>query len=170
MLQTNGWFVPEQEWRLMAPDFSSRNPVLARHLAAEAAHDADGASSTYVEDSWYENGALGLRFEGREMVAFQYATSFGLIPDMHARYDWEVDLGDVVVQCGQITGTARGEMLGVPIEGGELDFPFTAVICFRDGLMEGEHIWYDLELFCQQIGADVAAVRTAAASLAPSSA
>jgi hypothetical protein len=149
----------------MRPEFSHRNPTLARHLAAEAVHDADAAASTYVDDSYYENGALGLRFEGRDMVAFQYATSFQLIHDMHAEYDWEVDLGDVVVQCGRITGTADGDMLGVPMNGGALDFPFTAVITLRDGLMEGEHIWYDLDLFCEQAGADVAAVRAAAAAL-----
>ena len=93
------------------------------------------------------------------MVSFQYATSWGFIPDMAARYDWELDLGDTIVQCGRITGTAGPELLGVPARGGAVDFEFTAVISFRDGLMAGEHIWYDLDGFCEQIGADVDAVR-----------
>ncbi len=142
------------------------NEVLARHLAAESIHDPQAAAATYCEDCFYENAALGLRFAGRDLVAFQYATSWSLIPDMAARYDWELDLGDHIVQSGRITGTAGGEILGVPARGGPLDFEFTAVISFRDGLMAGEHIWYDLEQFCAQAGADIDAVRQAAQDLA----
>ena len=69
------------------------------------------------------------------------------------------------MQCGRITGTATGDLLGVPLRGGPVDFPFTAVISFRDGRMAGEHIWYDLELFCDQAGADADAVRAAAGAL-----
>lgn len=144
------------------------NAILAEHLAAEAAHDAEAAASTYHDDCWYENAALGLRFEGRDLVTFQYATSWQLIPDMAARYDWEVDLGDTIVQCGRITGTAGDNVLGVAARGGPLDIEFTAVISFRDGLMAGERIWYDLDRFCEQAGADIAAVRGAAEDLAAS--
>ena len=56
-------------------------------------------------------------------------------------------------------------MLGVPAVGGVLDLPFTAIIAFRDGLMAGEHVWFDLAEFCAQVGADVVAVRAAAAEL-----
>ena len=90
------------------------NTVLEQHLAAETVHDPEAAAATYHEECWYENAALGLRFEGRDMVSFQYATSWGFIPDMAARYDWELDLGDTIVQCGRITGTAGPELLGVP--------------------------------------------------------
>lgn len=147
---------------------STGNEVLARHLAAEAAHDVEGAAATYHDECWYENAALGLRFEGRDLVAFQYGTSWQLIPDMTASYEWELDLGDTIVQCGRITGTAVGDVLGVATRGGALDFEFTAVISFRDGLMAGEHIWYDLDLFCEQAGVDVDSVRLAAKELAAS--
>jgi hypothetical protein len=145
---------------------STGNTVLERHLAAEAVHDPEAAAATYHDECWYENAALGLRFRGREGVAFQYATSWDFIAEMSARYDWELDLGDTVVQCGRITGTAGPEIVGVPCTGGPVDFAFTAVISFRDGLMEGEHIYYDLDDFCRQIGADIEAVRVAAAGLA----
>jgi len=142
--------------------------ILARHLAAEAAHDPEAAAATYHDECWYENAALGLRFEGRELVSFQYATSWQLIGDMAARYEWELDLGDTIVQCGRITGTVSTDVLGVPARGGPLDLSFTAVISFRDGLMAGEHIWFDLESFCEQAGVDVASVRRAAEELAAS--
>jgi hypothetical protein len=144
------------------------NAVLARHLAAEAAHDPEAAAATYHPECFYENAALGIRFEGRELVAFQYAASWALIEDMAARYDWELMLGDEIVQSGRITGRVGTDVLGVPARGGALDLPFTAVISFRDGLMAGEHIWYDLDDFCAQIGTDVDGVRRAAADLAVS--
>jgi hypothetical protein len=145
---------------------STGNPILERHLAAEAVHDPEAAAATYHDECWYENAALGLRFVGRDLVSFQYATTWGLIPDMEARYDWELDLGETIVQCGRILGTAGTEIVGVPARGGPVDFEFTAVITLRDGLMAGEHIWYDLDGFCSQIGADVEAVREAATALA----
>jgi hypothetical protein len=36
----------------------------------------------------------------------------------------------------------------------------------RDGLMAGEHIWYDLDVFCGQAGVDPEALRRAAGELA----
>src|SRR5262245_23195644 len=131
------------------------NEILARHLAAEAAHDPQGAAATYHDECWYQNAALGLRFEGRELVAFQYASSWELIPDMAATYEWELDLGHTIVQCGRLTGTVGNDVFGVPARGGRLNLPFTAVISFRDGLMAGEHIWFDLASFCEQAGADM---------------
>jgi hypothetical protein len=146
----------------------AKNETLIRHLAAEAVHDPQAAAATYHEECWYENAALALRFEGRDMVAFQYASSWELIRDMAAQYEWELDLGDVVVQCGRLSGVVGTEVFGVPATGGPLDLPFTAVISFRDGLMAGEHVWFDLGSFCDQVGADLDSVRTATAELAGS--
>ena len=40
------------------------------------------------------------------MVELQYAASWDTIRDMKATYLWEHPFGDVVVQCGRISGTA----------------------------------------------------------------
>jgi hypothetical protein len=133
--------------------------TLRRHLAAEAVHDAATAASTYVPDGYYENLGLGLRFEGQDMVELQYAVSYASIIDMKATYAWEQVFGDVVVQCGRISGTAASEMFGVPSAGGTLDFPFTAVLSFRDGVMVGEHVYFELADVCAQAGLDLKAVR-----------
>ena len=147
---------------------TTNKEVLQRHLAAEAAHDAQRAAATYHDDCWYENAAFGLRVEGRELVAFQYAASWQLIQEMAAQYAWELDLGDAIVQCGRITGTVGNDVLGVAARGGPIDLPFTAVIKFRDGEMAGEHVWFDLERFCEQAGAGVNSVRHAAKDLTKS--
>jgi SnoaL-like polyketide cyclase len=147
---------------------SKMTATLRQHLAAEAEHDATGAAATYVADCYYDNGALGLRFEGRAMVEFQYAASFSIIEDMKATYLWERTIGDVVVQAGRISGTAAPEMFGMQSNGGALDFAFTAVLSFRDGLMVGEHIYYDLAEFCAQAGLDLRAVQESARAMAES--
>ena len=144
---------------------TTNREVLDQHLAAEKRHDPEAAAATYLEDSWYENAALGLRFEGQAMVQTQYAMTWSFLPDMLADYAWQQEVGDVIVQAGTLTGTAGDSMLGVPATGGPVSFGFTAVISFRDGKMLGEHVWYDLDELCRQVGTDAEAVRAAADEL-----
>ena len=132
---------------------------------AEAAHDAVRAAATYAQDGFYENHALGLRFEGRDGVELQYAASYETIRDMKATYLFEQVDSDRVMPCGRITGTAAETIIGIPTREGDLDFAFLAMIIFRDGEMIGEHIVYDLDDFCTQAGADVQLVRAAAKEL-----
>lgn len=144
---------------------SANRQVLDQHIAAEKHHDPEAAAATYVDDSYYENAALGLTFEGKEMVAMQYGMTWAFIPDLSAEYAWEHELGDVIVQAGTLSGTASDSMLGVPGTGGPVSFAFTTAITFRDGKMLGEHVWYDLDDLCRQVGVDVEAVRAAALDL-----
>lgn len=75
---------------------------LHRHLAAEAVHEAAAAASAYAEDGYYENCALGLRFEGRAAVEWQYAVSFETVREMTVTYLFEHIEGDTALQCGRI--------------------------------------------------------------------
>lgn len=147
---------------------TNNKATLERHLRAEAERDATGAAATYRADGFYCNHAFDLRFDGRSAVELQYAASYETIRGMAATYLFELVDGDRVLQCGRIRGRAAETVLGVPTAQGQLDFPFLAMIIFGDGEMLGEHIVYDLEQFCQQAGADVSAVRAAAAELAAS--
>jgi hypothetical protein len=71
---------------------------------------------------------------------------------------------DTVVVWGTLHGTSRGDWLGVPPGGGTFAVPFANVVPFRDGLMAGEIIYFDLATLCEQAGIPLEAVRTAAAS------
>src|SRR5215831_17712482 len=64
--------------------------LVARHLEAEAAHDGQRAASYYAPDGYYENVPLGLRFAGRDAVAFQYDASYAAMPDGAVAIDGEV--------------------------------------------------------------------------------
>jgi steroid delta-isomerase-like uncharacterized protein len=149
----------------MSDDRTPNRRILDEHIAAEKRHDPEAAAATYVEDSFYVNEALGLRFDGQAMVAMQYGMSWAFVPDMQAHYAYEREVDGVIVQAGTLSGTAGDSMLGVPATGGPVSFAFTTAISFRDGKMLGEHVWFDLDDLCRQAGVDADAVRAAAAEV-----
>ena len=61
---------------------------------------------------------------------------------------------------------STGEWLGVPPGGGSFAVPFANVVPYRDGLMAGERIYFDLATLCEQAGISLEDVRTAAAARA----
>lgn len=88
-----------------------------------------------------------------------YFTAFpDLSPD-----DQGIAFGDdVVVVWGTLRGTSGGDWLGVPPSGGTFAVPFANVAPFRDGLMAGESIYFDLATLCEQAGLPVDKIRAAA--------
>ncbi|MGC1814409.1 MAG: ester cyclase, partial [Solirubrobacterales bacterium] len=72
---------------------------------------------------------------------------------------------------GTLDGTSGGEWMGVPPSGRSFSVPFANVTPFRDGLMEGETIYFDLATLCQQAALPLDEIRAAArerAQAAPS--
>ncbi len=133
--------------------------TLKRHLAAEAEHDAVAAAACYTEDGWYEHLSLGLRFDGREQVAAQYAASFESMPDLATRFDIELVDGNHVVQMGRMTGTVTGPFLGIEPTGRSVDVGISSEYGFRDGLIEYERVLFDIEGLAAQAGLDISAIR-----------
>jgi hypothetical protein len=76
------------------------------------------------------------------------------------------DEDDFVVVWGTLRGTSTGEWLGVPPGGGRFSVPFANVVPFRQGLMTGEQIYFDLATLCEQAGIPLSEVRAAAATRA----
>jgi predicted ester cyclase len=140
------------------------------HRGAEAARDIDGILETFVPDPFLETMALGLRSEGRDAVRAAYEMQFfSAFPDL-APDDEGMALGeDTIVVWGTLRGTSRGEWLGVPPGGGAFVVPFANVVPFREGLMAGEAIYFDLATLCEQARIPLEAVRTAAAARGSSS-
>jgi steroid delta-isomerase-like uncharacterized protein len=137
------------------------------HREAEAARDINAILETFADDCFLETMPLGLRSEGRDAVRAAYeAQFFTAFPDL-APEDEGMALGDnVIAVWGTLRGTSRGEWLGVPPGGGTFAVPFANVVPFKDGLMEGERIYFDLATLCEQAGVPLNEVRAAAASRA----
>src|SRR6266542_2734453 len=136
------------------------------HRGAEAARDIEAILETFVTDCFLETIPLGLRSEGRDAVRaayeLQFFTSF---PDL-APEDEGIAFGDdVAVVWGTLRGTSRGEWLAVPPGGGAFAVPFANVVPFKQGLMAGERIYFDLATLCEQARIPIAQIRAAAATL-----
>jgi hypothetical protein len=71
---------------------------------------------------------------------------------------------DAIAVWGTLRGTSRGEWLGVPPGGGAFTVPFANIVPFRDGLMAGEIIYFDLATLCEQARISLQDVRAAAAA------
>jgi steroid delta-isomerase-like uncharacterized protein len=133
------------------------------HREAEAARDVDAILVTFVEDCFLETMALGLRAEGKEAVKAAYeAQYFIAFPDLDPDDQGMAFGDDVMVVWGFLRGTSKGEWLGVPPGGGSFAVPFANVVPFRDGLMAGEAVYFDLATLCEQARISIDQVRAAA--------
>lgn len=136
--------------------------LFERHRDAEAARDYDGILETFVEDCFLETHALGHRSEGREAVRRTYEGYFVAFPDLAPDDVGEAYGDDVMVVWGTLEGTSGGEWMGVPPSGKSFRVPFANVTPFRDGLMDGETIYFDLATLCEQAELSLDEVRAAA--------
>jgi steroid delta-isomerase-like uncharacterized protein len=141
--------------------------LFERHRDAEAARDYDGILATFVEDCFLETVALGLRSEGRTAVRAAYEQSyFTAFPDLDPEDDGYAYGDDVMVTWGTLRGTNTGSWLGLPPGGGSFAVSFANVTPFRDDLMAGETIYFDLATLCEQAGLPLDDVRRRASERA----
>ncbi|MCX5584034.1 ester cyclase [Streptomyces erythrochromogenes] len=132
------------------------------HRTAEAARDIPGVLETFTEDCFLETVPLGMRSQGKDRTRVAYESLFTAFPDL-APEDTGIAFGDdVLVVWGTLRGTSLGQWLGMRPGGGTFAVPFTNVVPFRDGLMAGETLYFDLATLCQQAGLDLDSTRTAA--------
>ncbi len=137
--------------------------LFERHRDAETARDYEGILTTFVDDCFLETQALGLRSEGRAAVRKTYEEGyFTAFPDLEPEDEAYAFGDDVMVVWGTLRGTSGGEWMGVPPSGRSFEVPFANVTPFRDGLMAGESIYFDLATLCEQAALPLDEVRAGA--------
>jgi steroid delta-isomerase-like uncharacterized protein len=145
----------------MSPDEMQR--LFERHRDAEAGRDYDAILATFVEDCFLETHPLGLRSEGRAAVRIAYEEGFfAAFPDLAPDDEGRAFGDDVMVVWGTLRGTSGGNWMGVPPSGRSFVVPFANVTPFRDGLMAGESIYFDLATLCEQAALPLDDVRAGA--------
>ena len=132
-----------------------------RHVAAEDRGDLEGALATYVEDCFYEVVALGARAEGKDAVRAIYTGTMNGLPDSKFEIHSEAFADNTLVAWGNFCATMTGPFLGQEPTNRRFELPMIAVNSFRDGLMAGERIYFDLATLCEQAGLDLGKVRDA---------
>jgi steroid delta-isomerase-like uncharacterized protein len=136
-----------------------------RHLDAENRKDLEGALATYNDDCFYEVVALGGRIEGKDAVRGVYIGTMSGLPDGRLQVDGEAFGDNTLVAWGTYHATTGGSFLGQEPTNRRIAFPMIVINSFRNGLMQGERIYFDLATVCEQAGYDLAKVREATAAL-----
>jgi hypothetical protein len=95
-------------------------------------------------------------------VRAAYEGYFTAFPDLAPNDEGEAFGDDVMVVWGLLRGTSGGEWVGVPPSGRWFAVPFANVTPFRDGLMAGETIYFDLATLCEQAALPLHDVRAGA--------
>jgi len=132
-----------------------------RHVAAEDRADLEGALATYAEDCFYEVVALGARAEGKDAVRAIYTGTMNGLPDSKFEIQSEACADDTLVAWGIFCATMTGPFLGQEPTNRRFELPMITINSFRDGLMAGERIYFDLATLCEQAGLDLSKMRDA---------
>ena len=131
------------------------------HVAAEARKDIQGALAGYREDCYYQNVGLNFRVDGKQRVGVYYQAGWQAFPDGEVTIEGEAFGEDVAVHWGTFRATNKGSFMGVEPTGRKVAIPVISVLTFRDGLMQGEHLLFDVATFCEQLGVSVELAREA---------
>ncbi len=91
-----------------------------------------------------------------------YRGDSAAFPDLAPADEGEAFGDDAMVVWGTLEGTSGGEWMGVPPSGRSFAVPFPNVTPFRDGLMAGESIYFDLATLCAQAALPLDQVRAGA--------
>jgi hypothetical protein len=67
-----------------------------------------------------------------------------------------------MIVWGTLQGASGGDWMGVPPSGRSFAVPFANATPFRDGLMAGESIYFDLATLCEQAALPLDQVRAGA--------
>lgn len=113
--------------------------------------DAAALAKMHAEDSVMESAMAGV-VTGRAAIVDVYQAWFNAFPDMVVTSEEPLIDGDRVVQVHTLTGTDRGEFMGMPPTGR----PFRLLVVFlyviRDGHVVHARTIYDFTGLLVQIG------------------
>ncbi len=127
--------------------------LVARHLAAENAHQMEDTLATLHPECEFEDVALQQTFHGRAGARDYYTTwwsAFDVQVQGERRY---LSTDGVMIAEARYVGRHVGDFYGIAASGKPIVLRLAVIIGFRDGLMNGERFYYDLGGLLRQIGA-----------------
>jgi hypothetical protein len=121
--------------------------VLARHFAAEAAHDRPGILATLTPDAEHEPvGFPGAPFHSHDELMGFYETLFAQLEQVEIRPVRRLHGPDFLVDEVQYVGRAFGDFMGFDFgaDGKPVDFRLLHVCEFTGERISREQVWLDL--------------------------
>ena len=131
-----------------------RRLMLARAadvIAAWNRGDADGLAAAVAEDVIWRDVALQMPMNGREEIRTRARAYLAAFPDLRVQETSSTVSGPRLAQELTITGTHRGELLGIAPTGRWTESYAAVVLTFdEDGMIiEGATYWNALAMLCQ---------------------
>ena len=93
---------------------------VARHVANVATRDAAVLAADHAEDGIVESPSFGM-LRGRPAIAQGYERMFAAFPDLAFTVESVVAEGDQAAVAIRLVGTHRGEFLGMPATGKQVE-------------------------------------------------
>ena len=133
-------------------DLKTRGELVARHVAAESAHDMAGTLATLHPECVFEDLAMGRVWRGHEGARDHYHEWWnGLDTTVESgRRAWADD-GSLIAETG-FSCRHIGPFLGVPATQRLFKLRFVVIVSFKAGLMMGERFYYSLDELLEHLG------------------
>ncbi len=133
-------------------DLKTRGELVARHVAAESAHDMAGTLATLHPECVFEDLAMGRVWRGHEGAREHYREWWnGLDTTVESgRRAWADD-GSLIAETG-FACRHIGPFLGIAATQRMFKLRFVVIVSFRDGLMMGERFYYSLDELLEHLG------------------
>ena len=131
----------------------ARRRVVDEHIVSEVEHRLDPLVATFGDAPEWHNKPGGQVMKGHGEIRDFYAALFEGFPDfsldIHARHVAD----EAVIVQGELSGTHRGEWMGIAPTGRSVRVPFCAVFTFTDDdRLRSETAYYDSLTFLTQMG------------------
>jgi predicted ester cyclase len=115
-------------------------------------HDPDLASEYFRHDMKWHGGLLGT-VEGPESVTEMLRGFIGALPDLHAREQDMVAVGDTVAVRYVVEATHEGNLLGIAPTGRRVRWDAVDIYRLGDGMIVEEWAADDMAAILHQVGA-----------------
>jgi steroid delta-isomerase-like uncharacterized protein len=111
-----------------------------------------GIISEYFAPGYTYRSPLGMEVKGPEGFKQMVAMMRTALPDMHVTIDDMFAEGDRVATRFTITGTSKGEMMGIPPTGNKITVSGIVITRWAGGKEEEAWEYIDTAAFFQQLG------------------
>jgi len=134
---------------------TKENATLVRNfveqIQSSGPEAAARACDEYLSPDFVNHTPMGLP-DGPEGVKLFMAMLWNALPDCHATIQDQIAEGDAVVTRKTISGTHKGDFLGVPATGKHIDMQVIDILTVREGKITSHRAVVDVAGVMQQLG------------------
>ena len=136
------------------PAAAEAQALVERLTDAWNRHDAEGVAACYAADAVSAEVALTEPLRGRPAIRNSARLYMDALPDIRLETRRVIAAGDCVCQEWAVSGTHRGDLLGLAPTGRTFEVPLCRVMTLgADGLIRSDTTYWDALGLYRQLGA-----------------